>query len=221
MNIIFLKKLIREIVSTEFSNDGQGGIESQTNSDLMGYWHGESGPIHQGSQPNKDVSKHIYFDSGGGKEQSQDQTDAASESGAKEQVATGIEESEDSVKKESIIDYVVRYQEAAKKMQSRNLILQKMNIMSDNIKYDDPDKSLESTEGKKVSFKVKSGKYESKPVELLVDFYPRRQFSFPADIHTFSKEDKRKGIEISIFLNGDFLEKIKDAMSFVRNLYYS
>jgi len=221
MNIIFLKKLIREVVSTEFSNDGQGGIESQTSSDLMGYWHGEGGPIHQGSQPAEDVSKHIYFDSGGGKEQSQDQTDAASESGAKEQVATGIEESEDSVKKESIIDYVLKYQEAAKKMQSRNFILHKMNIMSDNIKYDDPDKSLESTEGKKVSFKIKSGKYESKPVELLVDFYPRKQFSNPIDIHTFSKEDKRKGIEISIFLNGNFVEKIEDAMSFVRNLYHS
>ena len=210
MSIDFFRKIIREVVSTDFSNDGQGGIESQTGSDLMGYWHGESGAIHQGSQPAENGSKHIYFNSGGGKDQSQDQTDSASESGAKEQVATGIEESEDDIKKDSLIDYILEYQKEAKKMKSSNFVLEKLNKVTKDI-----------VEREKVSFKVKSGKYESKPVELLVDFYPRFQFSNPFDIHTFSKEDKRKGVEISIFLNGDFVEKIKDAMSFVRNLYHS
>jgi hypothetical protein len=208
MSIDFFRKIIREVVSTDFSNDGQGGIESQTGSDLMGYWHGEGGAIHQGSQPAENGSEHIYFNSGGGKDQSQDQTDSASESGAKEQVATGIEESEDDIKKDSLIDYVLEYQKAAKDMKSSNFILKKIHKMS------------EGANGGKVSFKIKSGKYESKPIELLVDLYLRTQFSNPIDIHTFSKEDKRKGIEISIFLNGDFVEKVEDAMSFVRNLYH-
>ena len=155
MSIDFFRKIIREVVSTDFSNDGQGGIESQTGSDLMGYWHGEGGAI-----------------------------------------------------QDSLIDYVLEYQKAAKDMKSSNFILKKIHKMS------------EGANGGKVSFKIKSGKYESKPIELLVDLYPRTQFSNPIDIHNFSKEDKRKGIEISIFLNGDFVEKVEDAMSFVRNLYH-
>lgn len=86
-----LEEMIDEIVSTEVSNDGQGGIDSQTTSDTMGYYHSESGPLHQGEQPG-DKSAHIYFgDSKGGNEQASQQSKAAAESGAKEQVEDGTE----------------------------------------------------------------------------------------------------------------------------------
>jgi hypothetical protein len=199
MNIAFLRKIIREVVTTDFSNDGQGGIESQTGSDLMGYWHGEGGPIHQGTQPAEDGSKHIYFNSGGGKSQSQDQTDSASESGAKEQVAVGMEESEDVVGKYSLIDYVLEYQKAAKDMKSSNFILEKIHKMS------------EGANGGKVSFKMKSGKYESKPVELLVNFIS----NVSGDEDLVQYQNMMRSVEISMFLNGDFVEKIENAGYFL------
>lgn len=57
----YIRKILNEVVSTDFNNDGWGGIESQTKDDLMGYWHSESGPLHRGSQPAEDVVKHFYF----------------------------------------------------------------------------------------------------------------------------------------------------------------
>jgi hypothetical protein len=189
--------MIKEIVSTEFSNDGQGGMESQTGTDLMGYWHGEAGPIHQGSLPAEDVGKHIYFDSGGGKEQAEDQADSATESGAKEQVATGMEESEEAGKKDDIMDYILKYQKKARDMKSSNFVLEKMH------KYVEED----IVEGEKVSLKIKSGKYESKPVELLVNF----ELSEYDEEFVVDKEN----VEISVFLNGNFVEKIENPHYFL------
>jgi hypothetical protein len=60
----------------------------------MSFYHSDSGPLHQGSQPGES-SPHIYFtSSSGGEDQAEEQTDSASESGAKEQVEDGLEESE-------------------------------------------------------------------------------------------------------------------------------
>jgi hypothetical protein len=57
----YIRKILKEVVSTDFNNDGWGGIDSQTKEDLMGYWHSESGPLHRGPQPAEDVVKHFYF----------------------------------------------------------------------------------------------------------------------------------------------------------------
>ncbi len=57
----YIRKILKEVVSTDFNNDGWGGIDSQTKDDLMGYWHDESGPLHRGSQPAEDTVKHFYF----------------------------------------------------------------------------------------------------------------------------------------------------------------
>jgi len=192
MNIFELKQIIREIVSTEFSNDGQGGIESQTGSDLMGYWHGD-GPIHQGPQPAEGGSKHIFFDSGGGKEQSDEQSSAASQSGAKEQVATGIEESNDVIDNEDgLLEYVKKYQKLAKNMNSKNFILTKMHKVTEEVTPDE-----------KYSFKIKSGNYNSKPVELLVRATRKGLSYYPEDL------------EISIFLDDNFMQRIENPHNFL------
>jgi hypothetical protein len=57
----YIREILNEVVSTDFNNDGWGGIDSQTKDDLMGYWHDESGPLHRGSQPAEDTVKHFYF----------------------------------------------------------------------------------------------------------------------------------------------------------------
>jgi len=199
MNIFELKQIIREIVSTEFSNDGQGGIESQTGSDLMGYWHGD-GPIHQGPQPAEGGSKHIFFDSGGGKEQSDEQSSAASQSGAKEQVATGIEESNDVIDNEDgLLEYVKKYQKLAKNMNSKNFILTKMHKVTEEVTPDG-----------KYSFKIKSGNYNSKPVELLVRATLKGLSYSAAGIKPYPED-----LEISIFLDDNFIQKIENPQNFL------
>lgn len=57
----YIRKILKEVVSTDFNNDGWGGIDSQTKEDLMGYWHDESGPLYKSSQPAEDTVKHFYF----------------------------------------------------------------------------------------------------------------------------------------------------------------
>lgn len=57
----YIRKILNEVVSTDFNNDGWGGIESQTGENLMGYWHDEEGHLYYGSQPAEDIVKHFYF----------------------------------------------------------------------------------------------------------------------------------------------------------------
>jgi hypothetical protein len=153
-----LRKIIREAVSTEFSNDGHGGFESQTKSDLMGYYHG-SGPLHQGEQPG-DMGTHIYFGSKGGKNQAGEQSDAASKSGGKEQVETGLEENESNIPPANpLLKYIFKYQKAAREVGSKNSLFQKLMDFEDS-------KNLEVKDIEDFNVIVKSGKFNGKPVTI-------------------------------------------------------
>jgi hypothetical protein len=87
----YIRKILNEVVSTDFNNDGWGGIDSQTGDDLMGYWHDESGILHRGPQPAEDTVKHFYFHTVSSEEGGDE-----SESGSNEEK---IEESDDNSEK--------------------------------------------------------------------------------------------------------------------------
>lgn len=83
----YIRKILKEVVSTDFNNDGWGGIDSQTKEDLMGYWHDESGPLYKSSQPAEDTVKHFYFNT------------VSSEEGEGQSSEENIEESDENSEK--------------------------------------------------------------------------------------------------------------------------
>lgn len=153
-----IRKVLKEVVSTDFKNDGHGGIDSQTGNDLMGYYHSESGPLHQGSQPG-DYGKHIYFNpsSGGG----------GSEKPSAEGESSGENIEENTNKNEEIyfyglLDKIYAYQKIAK------------DAGLDSIHKSLLDKGVEilklGQNGKteKFNIELKSGTFEGKNIKLVL-----------------------------------------------------
>jgi len=67
-----IRDVLDEVVSTDFDNEGWGGIESQTKEDLMGYWHDETKHLYRTPQPAEDNVKHFYFNNVSSEESSED-----------------------------------------------------------------------------------------------------------------------------------------------------
>jgi hypothetical protein len=179
-----IRKLVSEIITTDFSNDGWGGIASQTGDDLMGYNHSESGPLHQGKQPGDYGGKHIYFTSGDGG-QSEEQSDAAGKSSG-ENIEENSETEGDGYNFMDLLKYIKKYQLISKKANLTNSIhTQLLNVGS----------KLGEGEYKNFEIKIKSGKFKDKEVYLNLkgkasNFYGNVDFNFSVEVFLGDKLEK-------------------------------
>lgn len=156
-----IRKVLEEMVSTDFKNDGHGGIDSQTGDDLMGYYHSESGPLHQGSQPG-DYGKHIYFSpsSGGGGGGSAEQSSAEGKS-SEENIEENINKNEE-IYFYGLLDKIYAYQKVAKDAGLSSIHKSLLNKGVEILK------SGQNGKTEKFNIELKSGTFEGKNIKLVL-----------------------------------------------------